>query len=178
MIQCGRLSLRFAEMTDRPKIFQWLTQSNITPSVMGAPLFPDQPIPTWQEFIEDYTDTFFDDRGNEKGRNFILLLGTNEIGTIGYDNLDQERRTVDIDIWMKEEKYCGHGYGTEALNGLTEHLHANFDIQTFRLDPSARNKRALRAYAKAGFSIDSGYKWDRRPDYHDSVSMKREMATK
>lgn len=61
-------------------------------------------------------------------------------------------------------------------NGLTEHPHANYGIRTFRLDPSARNKRALRAYAKAGFSIDPGYTWDRRPDYHDPASMKREIA--
>lgn len=60
-------------------------------------------------FIKDYTDAFFDDRGNDKERNSILLLGTNEIGAIGYDDLDQEHRTVDLDIWMKEGKYCGHG---------------------------------------------------------------------
>jgi len=176
MINCGRVSLRAAEITDRPKIFKWLTHSDITQSLMGEPAFPDHPIPSWEEFQLDYTNSYFEDTCNNTGRNFIILLGDTEIGTIGYDNLERKLLSVDIDIWMKEERYCGHGYGTEALNCLVDHLHANHGIRTFRLDPSARNKRAIRAYEKAGFQIDRNYIWGRRPDYQDAVSMKKEKA--
>jgi RimJ/RimL family protein N-acetyltransferase len=176
MIKCGRVNLREAEIADRPKIFQWLAHSDITPSIMGEPTYPDQPIPTWEEFQQDYSDSYFRDTGNDKGRNFIILLGNTEIGTIGYDNLNKQLCQVDIDIWMREERYCGHGYGTEALNCIVNHLHAIYGIRTFRLDPSARNTRAIRAYEKAGFQIDKTYVWDRRPDYRDGVSMKREIT--
>ena len=57
---------------------------------MGEPTYPDQPIPTWEEFQQDYSDSYFEDTGNDKGRNFIILLGNAEIGTIGYDNLNKQ----------------------------------------------------------------------------------------
>ncbi|MEW5814374.1 MAG: GNAT family N-acetyltransferase [Spirochaetota bacterium] len=112
---------------------------------------------SWDDFKKDYTEAFFDECGDEQGRNFIILLGECEIGTIGYDNLDRQLRSVDLDIWMKEEKYCGHGYGSDALNCLINYLHVKYGITTFRVDPSARNDRAIRAYKKVGFQIETGY---------------------
>lgn len=176
MANCDQVSLREADIADRPKLFQWLTQSDITPSIMGEPTYPDHPIPTWEDFQREYSESYFQASGNEKGRNFIILLGGTEIGTIGYDNLDRRASQVDIDIWMKEERYCGHGFGTEALRCLVEKLHSKYGIRTFRLDPSARNKRAIRAYEKAGFRIEDNIVWNRRPDYRDAISMIREIT--
>lgn len=170
------VSLRVARLTDRRKVFLWLTRSDVTPSMMGEPRYPDHPLPSWDEFQQDYTEAFFDEHGDEKGRNYIILLGETEVGTIGYDNLDREKRSVDLDIWMKEEKYCGHGYGSDALNGLVDYLHEQYGITTFCVDPSARNVRAIRAYKKAGFRIEVGHIRNRLPDYTDEITMIREIA--
>jgi len=58
---------------------------------------------------------------------------------------------AELDIWLKERRLCGHGLGTEALRLLVGHLRREFGITRFLIRPSARNSRALRAYAKAGF---------------------------
>ena len=176
MIKCKTIGLRVAEIEDRRKIFEWLTQSDITLSMMGKPNYPDHLVPSWENFQQDYTEAFFDENADEKGRNYIILLAETEIGTIGYDSLDRQTGTVDLDIWMKEEKYCGHGYGTEALTCLIGYLHEKYGITIFRVDPSARNERAIRAYKKAGFRVEPDRVWNRRPDYEDAISMKLEMA--
>lgn len=46
-----------------------------------------------------------------------------------------------------------HGYGPDALVALTAHLNSKLGIGTFILRPSARNKRAISAYQKAGFTL-------------------------
>jgi len=119
-IKCKTVSLRVARLSDRRKVFEWLTHSDVTPSMMGEPRYPDHPLPSWDEFQKDYTDAFFDEHGDEKGRKFIIVHGESEIGTIGYDNLDRQERSVDLDIWMKGETYCGHGFGPDALKGIGE----------------------------------------------------------
>ena len=52
---------------------------------------------------------------------------------------------------MKAEQYCGHGYGSDALNALSVYIHKNYGITDFLISPSERNKRAVAAYKKAGF---------------------------
>ena len=67
--------------------------------------------------------------------------------------LDKAKDRVVLDIWMKSEAYCGRGYGSQALDALCHHIRENFGITNFWISPSARNKRAVAAYEKAGFKI-------------------------
>jgi len=89
-----KVELRPARKSDRGKIYDWLTQSDLTSSIMGPPDYPDHPVPSWDEFCKDYTLSFFNSSGDGKGRNIII-------------------------------------------------------------SPSARNKRAIAAYRKAGFKYIS-----------------------
>ena len=153
---CGdKVELRPARKSDRKKIFYWLTQSDLTSSVMGPPHYPDHPIPSWDEFCKDYTDSFFNSTGDGKGRNYIITAGGEEIGTIGYDLLDKKKNRVLLDIWMRAEEYCGHGYGSDALKTLSSYINRIFGITNIIISPSARNKRAIAAYRKAGFKYVS-----------------------
>ncbi len=93
--------MRRAGIADRRKIFSWLTASDLTPSVIGPPKYPDAPIPSWDEFRKDYAASFFNSSGNRKGRNFIVVAGTTEVGTVGYDLFDGKKRRVVLDIWMR-----------------------------------------------------------------------------
>ena len=145
------IELRPAQESDRKKIYKWLTQSNLTPSMMGPPEYSDHPIPSWEEFCEDYTLSFFNTSGDGKGRNYIIVVNNEEIGTIGYDLLDKNKNRAVLDIWMSDEKYCGHGYGSNALDTLCKYIHKTYGITNFIISPSARNKRAIAAYKKAGF---------------------------
>ena len=145
------VELKPAQESGRRLIYTWLTQSDITLLMMGPPDYPDQSIPSWEEFCEDYTLSFFNASGDGKGRNYIIIVDNKENGTIGYDLLDKNKNMVVLEIWMKTEKYCGHGYGSDALDTLCKYIHKTYGITNFIISPSARNNRAIAAYIKAGF---------------------------
>ncbi|MFH1851228.1 MAG: GNAT family N-acetyltransferase [Candidatus Neomarinimicrobiota bacterium] len=151
LIDGDKIRLRPALAKDRKKVFRWLTASDITNHLMGPPDYPDLPIPTWEEFIADYTLNFFSPAGDGRGRNFIIINGGEEIGMVGYDSLDPVAKNVVLDIWLKAEKYCGRGSASAALKTLCIHLHKVYGITRFIISPSARNRRAVAAYRKAGF---------------------------
>lgn len=146
-----KIELKPAQESDRENIYTWLTQSDLTSSMMGPPNYPDHPIPSWEEFCNDYTLSFFNTSGDGKGRNYIIVVNDEETGTINYDLLDKQKDMVILDIWMRSEKYCGHDYGSDALNALCNYIHESYGITNFIISPSARNKRAIAAYKKAGF---------------------------
>jgi RimJ/RimL family protein N-acetyltransferase len=149
---CGKkIELKPARLSHRKKIFEWLTQSDLTPSVIGPPEYSDHPVPSWKEFCKDYTPSFFNASGDGRGRNFIIVANGTEVGTVGYDLLDKNKNRVVLDIWMRAEKYCGHGYGSDALNTLSIYINKTYGINNFTISPSARNKRVIAAYTKAGF---------------------------
>jgi len=151
----NRIELHAARESDRKKIFNWLSRSDLTEWMMGVPNFPDLPPSSWMDFCQDYTPSFFNPSGDGQGRQFIILFQGKEVGTIGYDLLDQIKNRVVVDIWMRAQKYCGHGYGPDALSTLCRYIHGTFGIKTFIISPSARNKRAIAAYQKAGFILKS-----------------------
>ena len=116
--------------------------------MMDPPKYPDHPIPSWEDFQQDYGESFFDESADVVGKNYIILVDNIEVGTIGYDNLDVKKGCVDFDIWLRAEKYCGHGYGSDAINSLVMYLHHKYGVSEFRLDPSRRNVRAINVYKK------------------------------
>lgn len=140
-----------AQESDRERIYNWLCKSDLTSSMMGLPHYPDHPIPSFEAFCKDYTLSFFNESGDGYGRNFIITVNNEAIGTIGYDLLDKENDRVVLDIWMKAETYCGRGYGSDALKAICNYLHEEYGITNFIISPSARNIRAIAAYKKAGF---------------------------
>ena len=55
-------------------IYQWLAHSDLTSSMLGPPDFPDNDIPQWDEFINDYKMYFFDGTDPKAGRCFLIFL--------------------------------------------------------------------------------------------------------
>ena len=184
IIKGNKIELKPTQESDREKIYIWLTQSDLTPSMMGPPNYPDQPIPSWEEFCDDYALTFFNTSGDGKGRNYIIVVDGKDVGTIGYDLLDKQKNRVVLDIWMRSEKYCGHSYGSDALNTLCNYIHENYGITNFIISPSERNKRAISAYKKAGFEyVKNLNKKEQKKEfglseYDDNILMIKKLITK
>jgi len=183
IISGDRIKLRPAQESDRNKIYTWLAQSDLTSSMMGPPDYPDHLIPSWEEFCEDYTLSFFNSSGDGKGKNYIIVVNDEEVGTIGYDLLDKKKDRVVLDVWMSTEKYCGHGYGSDALNTICNHIHKIYGITNFIITPSARNKRAIAAYKKAGFEYVSTISKEEqekefgKSEYDDNIIMIKKLIT-
>jgi diamine N-acetyltransferase len=153
MIRGSLVTLRPAREQDRRAIYQWLAESDLTPSMLGLPDFPDAPVPTWDQFCEDYGPHFLDGTRPEVGRSFIIEVDGEAVGHVNYDGMDSARGRAELDIWLRSSAVCGHGYGSDALGALTRYLHEAFGVTEFILRPSRRNPRAIRAYAKAGFAL-------------------------
>lgn len=171
-----RISLRFAGEVDRHKIYEWLVHSDLTSSMMGPPDFQDHPIPTWEEFNQDYDHHFFDNTRPEMGRFFIIVAGGEDVGVVSYSRMTPEKQVVEMDIWLRSEEFCGRGIGSSALVELCEYLRSHYGLAEFLIRPSRRNQRAMAAYRKAGFKEVSMTPEQQAelygaPDYEDAVPM-------
>ncbi len=167
---------------DRRTIYEWLAHSDVTRSMMGMPLFPDSPVPTWEEFCEDHMPHFFDGSAPLLGRSFMIVAGEDAAGQIYYNEIKERRgaKRVEIDMWMRAEKYCGRGYGGDALATLCDYLRDRLGVNEVMMQPSARNPRAIQAYGKIGFIRlpgtleENGAEWGQN-DYDDSVYMVKSL---
>jgi diamine N-acetyltransferase len=150
----------------------------------GRTFFPDEPPATWQEFCEDQTPHFFEGEVTEKGRCFIMQVNGKDVGQIYFNDIETKNgiKRVELDVWMRAEKYCGKGYGSDALDALCGFLAKRFGVEQFMVQPSARNPRAIRAYEKAGFvrldipleeAVDD---WG-PSDYFDSAHMVKKIKS-
>jgi RimJ/RimL family protein N-acetyltransferase len=181
MFYGNALFLKPASLSDRRKIYHWLTSSDATPSMMGPPTYPEAPVPTWEEFCSDYTDSFFGNSRIQKGKLFLIMREGEEIGVVGYDQLDMKASHAILDIWLKAKKFCGHGYGPGALAILCTFLHKKYELTKFYICPSARNKRACAAFKKCGFEIfpmtreefQEEFEISDAFEYNDNVVMKK-----
>lgn len=174
MMQGKKISLRPATEQDKRRIYEWLALSDITPSIMGTPCFPDHPIPTWKDFCKDYKSHFFNGLKPELGRCYIIEIKGLPIGQINHDTINKKRKRTELDIWMNSEENCGKGYGRDALEVLCKYLYNKYGVSEFVVRPSARNIRAIRAYEKAGFKrIEMTLKQQERKyehrDYDDNI---------
>jgi diamine N-acetyltransferase len=175
-----RVTLRPAAPEDERAILDWLLRSDLTPTMLGPPLYPERPVPPPGEPGEGYEPYYFDGSAPELGRCFLILADGEPVGQVNYNDIHQRggRRRTELDIWLRSEACCGRGYGTDALDALCRHLHQRFGVVEFMVQPSARNPRAIRAYEKAGFRrldlpIEEARALWGPSDYADSVYMAR-----
>lgn len=159
-------------------VFDWLANSDLTPSMLGEPTFPDETVPTWEEFCEDHALHFFEGEITEQGRCFIMQVDGEDAGQIYFNDIETKNgiKRVELGMWMRAEKFCSKGYGSDALGALCGFLANRFGVEQFMVQPSARNRRAIRAYEKVGFVSlnipleDAVEEWG-PSDYFDSVHM-------
>jgi diamine N-acetyltransferase len=164
-----KIKLRPATILDRENIFLWLTKSNLTKEMMGPPKYPDSKIPTWDEFINDFYEYYFNGSHPLKGQCFIIEHKGQEIGQINHNEINLIEKSADLDIWLNDEAHGGKGYGTEAIKVMCNYLNKEFGCRKILLSPSKRNLRAIKSYEKAGF-VMTGIKPDsNKMDYEDNV---------
>jgi len=114
IIASKKIKLRPAQPSDRKKIFLWLTQSDVTPFMMGLPLYPDLPIQPGRNSAMTISHIFLILPARARKRLYYYANGNEEVGTIRYDTLVNKKGGVVLDIWMRATKYCGFGFGGDA----------------------------------------------------------------
>ncbi len=145
------IRIRHANITEKYKTYEWLCLSDTAHMHMGEPDYPNSPIPSWEQFKEDFEDFYYQEVTREKGSVMIILHNEEEIGCLCYACFHLKPQKAELDIWLKGKEYCGIGYGTNALIALCEYLELNYNIKDYIIRPSIKNYRAIRAYEKVGF---------------------------
>lgn len=178
IIQGDGFWLRPATIADQRQVFEWLAHSDIASAMNGPPIFPEKPIPAWDEFCNADCLHYFSDSAAHLGRCYLILVNHEAVGQVTYNDIHHHagRTRTELDIWMRSEKDCGHGFGTQALLLLCGCLGERLGVQEFMVQPSARNPRAVRAYQKIGFqplgiSVEASRELWGPNDYVDSVYM-------
>lgn len=149
--QGSKVSLRHAQPADRERAFEWCTRSDLTPAFLGAPLYPDCPVPSFEAFCEQYLPFFFDGTSPFDGRALVIQAGGTDLGFLSHGPVGLRHDVVVLDLWFAAREFCGRGRGAEALSLACAWLQANYGIDRFLLRPSRRNVHALRAVRRAGF---------------------------
>jgi RimJ/RimL family protein N-acetyltransferase len=68
--------------------------------------------------------------------------------------VDWTSRNAMLGIVIGEREYWSKGYGTDAMNLLTQYAFTELNLHRVTLGVLAYNKRAVRCYEKAGFKVE------------------------
>jgi len=155
IIKRNMIELIPATLDDKEIIYIWCFHSETTKSHSGQPDYPEAPIASPEEFFKEnggYEDYYFTGERPQDGRGFLIKHGDESVGFVSYASFHLNPGVSELDIWMNSEAHCGKGFGTDALVALSEYLRQTLNKHTLIMRPSAKNKRAIRAYNKAGFA--------------------------
>jgi aminoglycoside 6'-N-acetyltransferase len=105
---------------------------------------------------------------------FVIERDGRVIGSVqASEEDDPDYRSAGIDIFLGEDAQ-DRGLGPDVLRTLARYLFTERGHHRLTIDPAAANKRAIRAYEKAGFQrIGIARQYERGPDgtWHDGLLM-------
>jgi aminoglycoside 6'-N-acetyltransferase len=112
--------------------------------------------------------------GNDDLTVLVVEVAGVVVGAIQFhQESDARYRHAGIDIYLSE-RVQGRGLGTEAVRVLARYLFDVLGHHRLTIDPAASNTRAIRAYAKVGFtSVGVLRQYEQGADgtYHDGLLM-------
>ena len=82
------------------------------------------------------------------------------IGNCMYYDIDWDRKQAELGIMIGDKDYWNFGYGTDAVITLLEYVFTNTRLDCIYLHTLTSNKRAQKAFKKAGFYCTNQIKRD------------------
>ncbi len=162
-----------------------MTSPGVVEQMMGPPTFPDQAVPTYEDFCEDWLAHYWTWETPERGRGFLVVEEDERVGFLAHNDvvrLDDGRRATELDTWLRGPDVIGRGLGPRAIDRLCLLLVRDLAVDVAFLQPSARNPRGIAAYEKARsrrVALDTtaaAAHYHTQPDYADSVFLARDLA--
>ena len=150
-IEKDEITIRDFTETDLPLMFKWLTDKRVLEYYEGRDVrFTMDTLSA--HFLEEIPDGF----------RMIIEYKKSPIGYAQayqlsgelfdeYDYPDDGHIVFAMDQFIGEPKYWSKGIGSSFLKMMASHLKENMAAERVLLDPHQDNKRAIRAYEKAGF---------------------------
>ena len=84
----------------------------------------------------------------------IVLNGGRRIGSISFHDISEQDRKATLAAGISSAKDMDQGYGTEAIKLILDHGFNSLNFHRIDLVVLARNKRAIKAYEKCGFTTE------------------------
>jgi RimJ/RimL family protein N-acetyltransferase len=103
-------------------------------------------------------------RGEDADRlTFLICLLEDErpIGEVSLSDVDRRNGSAELGILIGEVDEWGKGFGTDAVNAMVDFGFGDLRLERIWLNVWTENKRARRAYEKAGFVHEGTLRHDR-----------------
>jgi len=141
-----RVRLRGAERSDLEQFVKWVNDPEVT---AGLTLF----LPMSSVDEEKWFENAMQRPQAEKPLVVDMKDGENWrlIGNSSFFDFDWFSRVAEVGIMIGDKTIWNQGYGTEVMTLLLRHGFATLNLHRVYLRVYADNKRAIRAYEKAGF---------------------------
>jgi len=104
--------------------------------------------------LEDYLRLYRDDLAYPSPWSLRLAIDTRDgrhIGNCMYYDIDRTKSQAELGIVIGDRSCWGKGYGTDAVTTVLDHVFSETDLDRVYLHTLTSNKRAQRAFGKAGF---------------------------
>jgi RimJ/RimL family protein N-acetyltransferase len=142
-LRAGHVELTALREADSRKLFEWINDREAMLLNAGyAPVHEPDHV-TWFDEIRRRSDVVIF---------AIRSLADGElVGSCQLLNINHRYATAELQIRIGDPKARGKGYGTEAIRLLLTHAFRDIGLERVQLQVFASNRRAIRAYEKAGF---------------------------
>jgi RimJ/RimL family protein N-acetyltransferase len=165
MIYDESIRLRAVEKDDLPLFVKWLNDPEVRQGILlHNPVSQTEEDGWYERMLARPADEHVmaidvkepaADTGEERWR---------LIGSLAFDHIDWHVRSAEFGILIGDKTYWNRGYGTEAVRLLCQHGFNTLNLNRIFLHVFENNPRAIRAYEKAGFTLEGR---ERQAEYMD-----------
>jgi len=165
MIYGERVRFRGAEWDDLPTFVKWINDPEVKEGISIYWPYSHAEEKGWfEEMLKHPHDEHvmvveIRTQGEREGLlvselNSQEAEGWKTIGSCGFFAIDGRNRSAEFGINIGEKAYWNQGYGTETVRLLVKHGFQTLNLHRIYLRVFETNPRAIRAYEKAGFTLE------------------------
>ncbi len=169
MIYGKSIRLRAIEREDIPTFLRWFNDPEVREGLLMFTPMGRAEEERWFESRLEHADGYlFAIEAQADGEASWV-----HIGNISLDDIKWKERSCTFGIAIGEKGYWNRGYGTEATRALLRFAFGELNLHRVELEVFAFNKRAMRAYEKAGFRLEGTRRQSHfhAGSYHDAHIM-------
>jgi RimJ/RimL family protein N-acetyltransferase len=165
MIYGERIRLRAVEKDDLPLFVKWLNDPEVRQGILLH-----NPVSQTEE------DGWYERMLARPADEHVMAIDVKEppadavedrwklIGSLAFDQIDWHVRAAEFGILIGDKTCWNQGYGTESVRLLCQHGFNTLNLNRIFLHVFESNPRAIRAYEKAGFTLEGR---ERQAEYKD-----------
>lgn len=149
MIYGKRIRLRGVEKGDLPKFYEWVNDPEVNE---GLAVY----LPMSMKDEENWLEKASNRDQEQKPMAIDIKDGDNWrlIGNCTFFDIEWKSRMAEFGIMIGDKSVWNQGYGTEAVELILQHGFETLNLNRIHLKVYSTNRRARRAYEKAGFTLE------------------------